>query len=94
MRTAASVGSSPAGSEGRDQQSGGGMTTPLWRRILDKLSGIWLVVDGLGTLIIIASALYMALHLGVWTLGLGLIVFEILGMLNSFYVGHRQLTRS
>lgn len=64
---------------------------PLWKKVLDKLSGIWLIVDGLGTLIMIGTALYLAIHLGIWSIGIGVLLFEVLGMLNSFYVGHKQL---
>lgn len=85
------LGSSSDSSVPAEPKNGG---PPLWRKILDKLSGIWLIVDGLGTLLMIATALYLAIHLGIWSIGIGVLLFEVCGMLNSFYVGHRQLVRS
>jgi hypothetical protein len=67
---------------------------PLWRRIIDRLSGLWSFADGIGAFIIIAGALYIGIVHGVWTVGAGLIIFEVLGMLNSFYIAHRQLIRN
>lgn len=76
------------------QNDSGNEEVPLWRRILDKLSGIWLVIDAAGALLVIAAALYVGFVHGIWTLGAGLIIYELIGMANSFYAGHRQLRRT
>lgn len=64
------------------------------RKTLDKLSGVWCLIDGIGGVLVLGSILWMSFQNGIWVVGIGVVIFEILCVLNSFYMAHRGLVLS